>query len=273
MSRGDEPGYAGRGDHDVGLAHVGGEVLGAGVAQGHGGVLAAAGEQQAERPADGDAATDHDHLGARDLHAVTAEQLDDAARRAGQRTGLAEHEPAQVDRVQAVGVLVRVASATAARLVEPRHGSCTMKPVHAGSAFSSSTTASTSSCVAVAGRSRRMRGDADLGAVPVLAADVPVQPGSSPTRTVPSPGTMPRSFSAATRAASSALMVLRVAVPSRIWAVMWFCSCSSVAAGPVTGVSTTSASRPRLRRVSRSTRALHAPRWRVGASGRSVGCW
>ena len=95
-------------------------------------------------------------------------------------------------------------------------GCCTMKPVQAGSAFSSSITASTSAWVAVAGRSRRIE------VIPIeaqslcLAPTYQCEPGSSPTSTVPSPGVTPRSFSAATRSASSALIVRRVAVPSRM---------------------------------------------------------
>ena len=50
-----------------------------------------------------------------------------------------------------------------------------MKPVQAGSALSRSITASTSAWVAVAGRSTPDRLDADLGAVLVLGADVPVR--------------------------------------------------------------------------------------------------
>ena len=105
---GDDARHAGRGHHDVGGADVRGEVTGAGVAQGDRGVLAAPGEQQAQRPAHGDAAADHDHVGPRDGDVVAAEQLDDAVGRAGQRGVLAEHQPAEVGRVQAVGVLVRV---------------------------------------------------------------------------------------------------------------------------------------------------------------------
>ena len=62
-----------------------GQVAGAGVAQRHGGVLGAAGEQQPERPADGDPAADDDDLGAGDRHVVAAQQLHDADRRARQR--------------------------------------------------------------------------------------------------------------------------------------------------------------------------------------------
>ena len=95
-----------------------------------------------------------------------------------------------------------------------------MKPVQVGSSFSSSMTASTSAWVAVAGRSRRMDVMPISAQSLCLAPTYQCEPGSSPTSTVPRPGTMPRSLSAATRSASSALIVLRVAVPSRVWAVM-----------------------------------------------------
>ena len=49
-------------------------------------------------------------------------------------------------------------------------------------------------------------------------------PGSSPTSTVPSPGTTPREASAAIRTLSSAFTAANVALPSRM-----------VAVGPVTG--------------------------------------
>ncbi|MBV9856812.1 MAG: hypothetical protein JOY82_20225 [Streptosporangiaceae bacterium] len=45
-------------------------------------------------------------------------------------------------------------------------------------------------------------------------------PGSSPTSTVPRPGTMPRSARAATRPVSSARISAAAAFPSRIRAVM-----------------------------------------------------
>ena len=63
--RRDDAGHAGRGDDDVGLAHLGGQVAGAGVAQRDRRVLAAPGEDQAERAADGDAAADDDDLARR----------------------------------------------------------------------------------------------------------------------------------------------------------------------------------------------------------------
>ena len=94
-----------------------------------------------------------------------------------------------------------------------------MKPVHAGSALSRSISASTSAWVAVAGRSTR------IDAMPIsaqslcLAPTYQCEPGSSPTSTVPSPGTTPRSRSFATRSVSSALIAFRVAVPSSFCAV------------------------------------------------------
>ena len=46
------------------------------------------------------------------------------------------------------------------------------------------------------------------------------EPGSSPTSTVPRPGTTPRSRRAATRALSSSLIAAAVAVPSSFCAVI-----------------------------------------------------
>ncbi len=71
-------------------------------------VLTAAGEDQPERTPDGDATTDHAHLGPVEVDSVTTQQLDDASRRAGQGRWLVQHEPPQVDRVEAVCVLVRI---------------------------------------------------------------------------------------------------------------------------------------------------------------------
>ena len=93
-------GHPGRGDHDVGLPDHRRQVPGAGVAQRDGGVLAAPGQQQAHRPADGEAAPDHDRVRAVDRDLVPAEQFDDAQRGAGQRRRLAQHQRAQVLRVQ-----------------------------------------------------------------------------------------------------------------------------------------------------------------------------
>ncbi len=89
-----------------------------------------------------------------------------------------------------------------------------------GSAFSSSITASTSAWVAVAGRSRRIDSMPISAQSLCLAPTYQCEPGSSPTSTVPSPGVTPRSRSAATRSASSALIAFSVAVPSSFCAVM-----------------------------------------------------
>jgi len=98
-----------RGHHyDVRVLRVRGQILRSGVAQRHGGVLAAPGQHQAQGPADGDAAADDGDVGARDAHPVVAEQFDDAARRARQRARLAEDQLAEVGRVQPVRVLGRV---------------------------------------------------------------------------------------------------------------------------------------------------------------------
>jgi hypothetical protein len=87
---------------------VRGEILGSGVAERHGGVLGAPGQQQAEGAADRDAASDNGDVGPRDGHAVAAQQVHDAARRARQRARLAQDQLAEVDRVQSVRVLGRV---------------------------------------------------------------------------------------------------------------------------------------------------------------------
>ncbi len=85
------------------------------------------GEQQPERASDRDAATDDRHLGAGDRYVVPAQQLDDAARRARQRRRDAEHEAAEVHRVQPVRVLVGIDELERTRRVESRgSGSWTM---------------------------------------------------------------------------------------------------------------------------------------------------
>jgi hypothetical protein len=69
-------------------------------------------QQQAERAADGEAATDHDHVPAGDRHVVAPQHLEEAGGSAGQgRVKVAadpEHEPAEVGRVQPVGILGRI---------------------------------------------------------------------------------------------------------------------------------------------------------------------
>ena len=98
------------------------------------------------------------HLGALDLDAVPAQQLDDAGRRARQRRRLAQHQPAEVGRVQPVGVLVGVdlAEHERSRRAPSAAAAARCTPVHAGSSLRRRTAARISSCVAVAGRSSRI---------------------------------------------------------------------------------------------------------------------
>ena len=153
------PGHAGGGDDDVGAAHLGGQVARAGVAQRDGGVLAAAGQQQAHRPADRDAATDDDDV-LRRRSATSWRRSSSTMPRGVHGSGrrLAEHEPAEVGRVQAVGVLGRVDRGRGPRSRPGPSAAAAARcsRVQAGSALSSSTAASTSAWVASAGRSTRI---------------------------------------------------------------------------------------------------------------------
>ena len=65
-------------------------------------------EQVGQRPADRHAAADDHDVAALDRDVVGVQQLDDARRRARQRARRAEHEAAEVHRVQPVDVLGRV---------------------------------------------------------------------------------------------------------------------------------------------------------------------
>ncbi len=166
-----------------------GQVTGAGVAQGDGGVLRTAGEQQPQGTAHGDAASDHDDLRALERHVVAAEQLHDAARGARQRGLLHEDEPAQVDRLEAVRVLDRVDQVQHAPLVQPLgqgelHDVTRARrvlvelvdgPLHVRLG-------------GVRGQVATDAGDAHLGAVPVLAAHVGVAAGVVPHQHGPQPG-------------------------------------------------------------------------------------
>src|SRR5579875_2267096 len=98
-------------------------------------------------------------------------------------------------------------------------GTCTRKAVHAGSALSPATMSSTSALAVPVGRSWRMLATPISAESLCLALTYQMLPGSSPTSTVPSPGTTPRSASAATRCASSCLIVARTLLPSRSRAV------------------------------------------------------
>ena len=140
----------------------------------------------------------------------------------GSGPGCIEHQPAEVHRVQAVGVLGRVDQLQdpAARRCPWAAGAGRCSRCRRGPRSVRRRRASISSWVAVAGSSRWMRGDADLGAVAVLPLTYEWLPGSSPTSTVPRPGVTPRSRSASTRALRSDLIAAAVALPSRICAVM-----------------------------------------------------
>jgi hypothetical protein len=65
-------------------------------------------QQQRHRLADDVAAADHDRLGAGELDARALEQVDDSIGRAGLEALRADDQPADVDRVEAVDVLVGV---------------------------------------------------------------------------------------------------------------------------------------------------------------------
>ncbi len=81
-------------------------------------VLASPGQHQAESPADGNAAPDYGDVSAGDRHVVLAQQRHDAFRSARQRAGLAEHELAQVDGLESVGILGRIDEAEYALRVQ-----------------------------------------------------------------------------------------------------------------------------------------------------------
>ena len=187
---GDQPGPPGRGDDDVGGPGVRGDVDGAGVAERHRGVLALAGQQQPKRPADRGAAADDADLGPAQRYAVAAQQLDDAAWRAGQRRRLAQHQLAQVDRVQAVGVLAGVDQPEGPVVVQAT-GERQLHDV-AGAGRVGVQPGDLGVQLGLADRCRQLdleRGDAHLGAVAVLAGDVrlaarvvPDQHGAQPRR-------------------------------------------------------------------------------------------
>src|ERR1700751_5942286 len=98
-------------------------------------------------------------------------------------------------------------------------GSWTMYPVQARSALSSSTTASTCAWVASSGRSLRMDAIPTWAQSRCLPLTYARLPGSSPTRTVPRPGTGPRAARAVTCWVSSARICPARALPSSTCAV------------------------------------------------------
>ena len=155
------------------LPEVRGQVTRAGVALGHRRVLAAPGQQQRHRAADGDTAADDHDLGALDLDAVAAQQGEDAVRGAGQRGRLVQDEAAEVHRVQAVRVLVRVHQFQDAVLVDAL-GQRQLDDV-AGAGGVLVELADDRLDLLLGGGVGQFAldgGDADLGAVAVLAGDV-----------------------------------------------------------------------------------------------------
>ena len=95
-----------------------------------------------------------------------------------------------------------------------------MYPVHSLDEFKSAIAANTSFSVALSGRSTRI----ELIPTSLQSRCFPPtydsDPGSLPTKTVPSPGVIPLALSAATRLVRSALMADASALPSRICALM-----------------------------------------------------
>ena len=217
----DQVGDTGRRDDDVGRAGVRGDVDGGDVAQGHGRVLGRPGEHQAQRAADGQPAPDHAEPLTRDRHVVLAQQLDDPARRARERSGHPEHELAEVHRVQAVGVLVGVD-----QLEDPMGvdvGRQRELDDEAGAGRVVVEPLDSSLDLGLAGGRRQLD---RREAIPTsaqsrcLPATYAWLPGSSPTRMVPSPGRTPWACSCATRGASWCLMSAATRVPSIFVAVV-----------------------------------------------------
>ena len=131
----------------------------------------------------------HD-LGAGDRHVVAAQQLDASHRRARQRRRLAQHQPAEVHRVQAVDVLGRVDPREQRHLVEPGG----LLDEEAGAGRVGVELVDDRLDLGLGGRGGQVAadaGDADLGAVRCFAPTYQWLPGSSPTSTVPRPGTTP----------------------------------------------------------------------------------
>ena len=118
------------------------------------------------------------------------------------------------------------------------NGSCTIYPVHAGSAFNRSIASSTSSWVAVSGSSTWMDSIPTSAQSRCLPPTYSFDAGSSPTSTVASPGVTPRARRAATRSRSSSLICAAAAFPSRRIAVMRtpdLCTAGSVQQEPRCG--------------------------------------
>src|SRR4051794_8891860 len=94
---------------------------------------------------------------------------------------------------------------------------------------------STSAWLTVSGRSTRIEVIPTSAQSLCLPLTYHRDPGSSPTSTVPRPGTTPCSRSLATRSASSALIALAVRLPSRVCAVTVVILASTSRKGVVVG--------------------------------------
>ncbi|CAB4613571.1 unannotated protein [freshwater metagenome] len=78
------------------------------MAQGNRGVFAAAGQEQAQRAAHRDAATNHDNFSSVDRDVVAAHQFQDSTGGARQGCVDAKDQATQVHGVEAIGILVRI---------------------------------------------------------------------------------------------------------------------------------------------------------------------
>src|SRR5215216_829081 len=105
---GEEPWPSRGSNDDVSLSSVPEQLYGPGVAQCDGRVLALPRQQQSQRPADRGTSSDDADFRTVEPDAVTAEQFDDATRSAWQRARRSQHQLAEVDRMQAVGILLRI---------------------------------------------------------------------------------------------------------------------------------------------------------------------
>ena len=159
-------------------------------------------------------AADDGDAGTVDRDVVAAQQRDDAARRARQRRRAPQDQAAQVDRCRPSASL-RVDPLQCGVLVEVAR----QRQLHDVSGAGVIGVELVDSRVELVGRriGRQVaadRVDADLRAVVVLALHIGLRPGSSPTRTVPRPGSMPAALSRWTRAARSSKISSRVTIPS-----------------------------------------------------------
>ena len=105
-----DPGNSGRRNHDLGPLRVARPIRYAGVHDRDRGVggRALLRQEQRQRPAEREAAPEDHDLPARDRDLVVREQCLDARGRARHRSGHAEREPPEVDRVQPVDVFVGI---------------------------------------------------------------------------------------------------------------------------------------------------------------------